>query len=219
MCLCKYVTDSGVEHAQEDVESSTLTADQHPRFHPACTHSHRPPLPLLLSSLAFSCLRSGTRTQTQTQTLTYRTTQIFPKAMAKSVESFTELVQKVTGKPDYKFGDLSKGSMERISTTIVSIEEGSIDAMDAIVAKTSSPDYVFGDLTKAAALEVCVCARARMSACGWKMAGVRAAAYLKRGFWMLKINMGWLRPVGSIKYRSLLQNIFSLLGLFCKRDL
>mmetsp|Transcript_2647 Transcript_2647/g.3757 ORF Transcript_2647/g.3757 Transcript_2647/m.3757 type:complete len:307 (+) Transcript_2647:91-1011(+) len=77
-----------------------------------------------------------------------------PEAMAKSVESFTELVQKVTGKPDYKFGDLSKGSMERISTTIVSIEEGSIDAMDAIVAKTSSPDYVFGDLTKAAALEV-----------------------------------------------------------------
>jgi len=33
------------------------------------------------------------------------------------------------------------------------------------------------------------------------------------------IHMGWLRLVGSLNYRSLLQNIFSFIGLFCKRDL
>jgi len=31
--------------------------------------------------------------------------------------------------------------------------------------------------------------------------------------------MGWLRSVGSINYTSLLQNIVSFIGLFCKRDL
>ena len=31
--------------------------------------------------------------------------------------------------------------------------------------------------------------------------------------------MGWLRSVGSINYKSLLQNIVSFIGLFCKRDL
>jgi len=31
--------------------------------------------------------------------------------------------------------------------------------------------------------------------------------------------MGWLRLVGSRNYRSLLQNIVSFVGLFCKRDL
>ena len=31
--------------------------------------------------------------------------------------------------------------------------------------------------------------------------------------------MGWLRSVGSINYRSLLQNIVSFIGLFCKIDL
>jgi len=31
--------------------------------------------------------------------------------------------------------------------------------------------------------------------------------------------MGWLRSVGSIIYKSLLQNIVSFIGLFCKRDL
>ena len=31
--------------------------------------------------------------------------------------------------------------------------------------------------------------------------------------------MGWLRLVGSLKYRSLLQNIISFIGLFWKRDL
>jgi len=32
-------------------------------------------------------------------------------------------------------------------------------------------------------------------------------------------NMGWLRLVGSLNHRSLLQNIVSFIGLFCKRDL
>ena len=71
--------------------------------------------------------------------------------MAKSVESFTELVRKVTGKEDYAFGDLSKGSMETISNTLDSVEKGGLEAMDQIVTTTSSPDYqVFGhdlDLT------------------------------------------------------------------------
>ena len=31
--------------------------------------------------------------------------------------------------------------------------------------------------------------------------------------------MGWLRLVGSLKYRSLLQSIVSFIGLFCKRKL
>jgi len=35
----------------------------------------------------------------------------------------------------------------------------------------------------------------------------------------LKAPMGWLRSVGSLKYKSLLQNIVSFIGLFCKRDL
>ena len=74
--------------------------------------------------------------------------------MEKSVESFTEMVKKVTGKPDYKFGDLSKASMSRLSDTIVKIEQGSMDAMDRIVDTTSDPNYVCGDLTKAAAQEV-----------------------------------------------------------------
>jgi len=77
-----------------------------------------------------------------------------PEAMAKSVESFTELVRKVTGKEDYAFGDLSKGSMETISNTLDSVEKGGLEAMDQIVTTTSSPDYQFGDLTKAAAQEV-----------------------------------------------------------------
>jgi len=32
-------------------------------------------------------------------------------------------------------------------------------------------------------------------------------------------HMGWLRLVGSINYRSLLQNVVSFIGLFCKGDL
>jgi len=35
----------------------------------------------------------------------------------------------------------------------------------------------------------------------------------------LQLVMGWLRLVGFLKYRSLLQNIVSFIGLFCKRDL
>jgi len=31
--------------------------------------------------------------------------------------------------------------------------------------------------------------------------------------------MGWLQLVGSLNYRSVLQNIVSFIGLFCKRDL
>ena len=31
--------------------------------------------------------------------------------------------------------------------------------------------------------------------------------------------MGWLRLVGSLNYRSLLENIVSFIGLFCNRDL
>ena len=53
-------------------------------------------------------------------------------AMDKSVASFTELVQKVTGKEDYKFGDLSKSTIDRLSTTIDAIQEGSIGAMDKV---------------------------------------------------------------------------------------
>ena len=34
-----------------------------------------------------------------------------------------------------------------------------------------------------------------------------------------RAHMGWLRLVGSINYRSLLQNIVSFIGLFCRRDL
>jgi len=33
------------------------------------------------------------------------------------------------------------------------------------------------------------------------------------------IGMGWLRLVGSLNYKSLVQNIVSFIGLFCKRDL
>jgi len=33
------------------------------------------------------------------------------------------------------------------------------------------------------------------------------------------MRVGWLRSVGSIKFKSLLQNIVSFIGLFCKRDL
>jgi hypothetical protein len=44
------------------------------------------------------------------------------------------MVRRVTGRDDYKFGDLSAASMEQISTTIDSIEKGSVNAMDTVGA-------------------------------------------------------------------------------------
>jgi len=37
--------------------------------------------------------------------------------------------------------------------------------------------------------------------------------------WVQNTDMGWLRLAGSMNYRSLLQNIVSFIGLFCKRDI
>ena len=53
--------------------------------------------------------------------------------LEKSVESFEEMVKRVTGKEDYKFGDLSAGAGERIVTTMDSIQNGTMNAMDKVV--------------------------------------------------------------------------------------
>lgn len=46
------------------------------------------------------------------------------KDVASTVDSFTEMVKRVTGREDYKFGDLSKGSIDRLGATIKAIEKG-----------------------------------------------------------------------------------------------
>ena len=74
--------------------------------------------------------------------------------LEKSVESFEEMVKRVTGKEDYKFGDLSAGAGERIVTTIDSIQNGTMNAMDKVVTTTASPEYQFGDVTAELAKEV-----------------------------------------------------------------
>mmetsp|Transcript_35978 Transcript_35978/g.73972 ORF Transcript_35978/g.73972 Transcript_35978/m.73972 type:complete len:297 (+) Transcript_35978:55-945(+) len=74
--------------------------------------------------------------------------------IAETVDSFTDLVKKVTGKPNYQFGDLSKASLERVTATATAVEQGSAEAMEKMVSKVSSPDYQFGDLSKSAAQDV-----------------------------------------------------------------
>lgn len=76
------------------------------------------------------------------------------KDVAGSVESFTAMVKRVTGKDDYKFGDLSKGSIDRLGGAIKAIEKGFGDTVEATRKIAYSPDYQFGDLTVAAAKEV-----------------------------------------------------------------
>ena len=60
------------------------------------------------------------------------------EAMTNSVESFEEMVRKVTGKSDYKFGDLSKASVKRITATVESVEKGTTDVMEKVVHISAS---------------------------------------------------------------------------------
>jgi len=51
---------------------------------------------------------------------------------------------------------------------------------------------------------------------------IASVVFRRPHFPRLKVHggdMGWLQSVGSINYRSVLQNIVSFIGLFCKRDL
>ena len=60
------------------------------------------------------------------------------EAMTNSVESFEEMVRKVTGKSDYKFGDLSKASVKRITATVESVEKGTTGVMEQVVNISAS---------------------------------------------------------------------------------
>ena len=57
--------------------------------------------------------------------------------VATATNAFEESVKKTTGKEDYRFGDFSKGTVE--ATTHV---------VEDIVKKTTGKDYKFGDLTR-----------------------------------------------------------------------
>jgi len=76
------------------------------------------------------------------------------KNVTATVDSFTEMVRKTTGRDDYEFGDLSKGSIDRLSATISAVEKGLGDTVESARKIAYSPDYQFGDLTAAAAKEV-----------------------------------------------------------------
>ena len=60
------------------------------------------------------------------------------EAMTNSVESFEEMVRKVTGKSDYKFGDLSKASVKKITATVESVEKGTTGVMEKVVHISAS---------------------------------------------------------------------------------
>lgn len=67
----------------------------------------------------------------------YRFGDLSKGTVATTTQVFEETVRKTTGKEDYRFGDFSKGTVE--ATT---------HAVEDIVKKTTGKEYKFGDLTR-----------------------------------------------------------------------